>query len=148
MSVVPTLCMLACLAAGTAAASCSNPAGVEAQMVYNGDYHTWQFCNGSAWVSMSAGGGGKNTTMYSGWPDAITCNVTNPNWGHITFVANAMPYNGDGLYYYRYTGSAYDVRFNSNGTFNSYDNMTTTNCNVSISALLANGQAFYFVNGP
>jgi len=44
------LILLACLAAGPVyGAACSSPAGNEADAIYNGGYHTWQFCNGTSW---------------------------------------------------------------------------------------------------
>jgi hypothetical protein len=47
--------LLACLAAGPVFASaCSNPAGNEADEIYNGDYHVWQFCNGTNWINAGA----------------------------------------------------------------------------------------------
>jgi hypothetical protein len=46
------------LAAGPARAACSNPTGAEKDMNYNLDYHTYQFCNGTNWMSMAGGGGG------------------------------------------------------------------------------------------
>lgn len=52
------LLMLACLANEPARASCINPAGVERDRIYNNDYHTYQFCNGSAWIAEGAPGGG------------------------------------------------------------------------------------------
>ena len=48
------------LAAGPARAACSNPSGAEKDMIYNGDYHTYQFCNGTSWMSMSGGGPGSS----------------------------------------------------------------------------------------
>jgi hypothetical protein len=51
------LSILACFAARPAHAACSSPAGTETQIMYNQDYHTFQFCNGTAWMSMSGGGG-------------------------------------------------------------------------------------------
>src|SRR5262249_13385579 len=49
-----------CLAAGPAGANCTNPAGTEADIIYNQDYHTYQFCNGSTWIAYggAAGNGG------------------------------------------------------------------------------------------
>ena len=44
------LLLLACLAAGPAHAACTNPAGSERALMYNGDYRTYQFCNGTRWV--------------------------------------------------------------------------------------------------
>jgi hypothetical protein len=41
-----------CLASGPVhAGTCSNPAGNEADIKYNGDYHVLQFCNGTSWVN-------------------------------------------------------------------------------------------------
>jgi hypothetical protein len=42
------------------AGTCSNPTGNEADMTYNRDYHTMQFCNGTTWMSMAGGGGGSS----------------------------------------------------------------------------------------
>jgi hypothetical protein len=36
------------------AGTCSNPAGKEADIQYNGDFHTYQFCNGSNWMAYGA----------------------------------------------------------------------------------------------
>lgn len=38
--------------------ACSSPAGDEGDMVYNVDYKTVQFCDGTNWISMAGGGGG------------------------------------------------------------------------------------------
>lgn len=35
-------------------ADCTNPTGKESEAVYNGDYHTWQFCNGTGWTAMGS----------------------------------------------------------------------------------------------
>jgi hypothetical protein len=43
------------LAAGSARAACSNPVGPEKDMIYNGDYHTYQFCNGTTWMAFGGG---------------------------------------------------------------------------------------------
>jgi len=41
-----------CLASGPVhAGTCSNPAGHEADIKYNGDYHVLQFCNGTNWIN-------------------------------------------------------------------------------------------------
>ena len=53
------------LAAGPARADCSNPADPEKSMVYNNDYHTYQFCNGTQWLSMGGGGAGSGMTLIS-----------------------------------------------------------------------------------
>jgi hypothetical protein len=52
------LMLLACLAARPVYANCSNPAGKEADAIYNGDYHTYQFCNGTAWIPFGIQAGG------------------------------------------------------------------------------------------
>ena len=43
------------------AGNCSSPIGKEAALIYNADYHTYQFCNGTNWVPLgpviSAGAG-------------------------------------------------------------------------------------------
>jgi hypothetical protein len=61
------LMLLACLAAaGPVYAGCTSPAGNEADYVYNLNYHTWQFCNGSSWIAYGgAGGGGSGLTFIS-----------------------------------------------------------------------------------
>jgi hypothetical protein len=46
---------LLCLSSFPALADCTNPAGVESQIVYNADYHTMQFCNGTDWINMAKG---------------------------------------------------------------------------------------------
>jgi hypothetical protein len=46
-----------CLAAGWAHAACTSPAGNEAAIIYNGDYHTYQFCNGSSWIAYGGAAG-------------------------------------------------------------------------------------------
>lgn len=48
---------LVCLFVGnTAYSACTSPAGVEGEVIYNTDYATMQFCDGSNWVSMAASG--------------------------------------------------------------------------------------------
>jgi hypothetical protein len=51
------LIVLACLPVepvyGTA---CSSPAGNEADEIHNGNYHTWQFCNGTSWRAYAGAG--------------------------------------------------------------------------------------------
>jgi hypothetical protein len=51
---------LACfmLTPATAFAACSTPTANAGEMLYNADYGTMQFCNGTTWVSMAAGSGG------------------------------------------------------------------------------------------
>lgn len=38
------------------AEACSNPTGLEGEVIYNTDYATMQFCDGSNWISMAASG--------------------------------------------------------------------------------------------
>lgn len=50
-----------------AMAACSNPAGDEADQMYNGTHKVMQFCNGTDWIAMgalspAAGGGGIDWT--------------------------------------------------------------------------------------
>ena len=51
---IPVLLLAACLAATPAYAGCSNPTGNEADRIYNSDYQTLQFCNGTNWVPFGA----------------------------------------------------------------------------------------------
>jgi hypothetical protein len=37
-------------------AACTSPAGIEGEQVYNTDYATMQFCDGTNWISMAASG--------------------------------------------------------------------------------------------
>ena len=39
-----------------ALAACASPTGNAGEMTYNVDYSTMQFCNGTSWISMAAGG--------------------------------------------------------------------------------------------
>jgi hypothetical protein len=31
---------------------CASPSGNAGDIVYNGDYHTYQYCNGAQWISL------------------------------------------------------------------------------------------------
>jgi hypothetical protein len=55
----------ACLATGPVYATCSNPNANEADLIYNGAYHTYQFCNGSQWIAEGAAGGSGGMTLIS-----------------------------------------------------------------------------------
>ena len=110
----------------------------------------YEFCNGTSWVPVgNTVGGATGQSMVAGWPDAIVCNVTNLNFGPTVFYPVHMPYADDGLYYYRliYGGASWTVRFNADGTFNSYESITTSDCNVSIATLISSGKAFNLANG-
>jgi hypothetical protein len=55
------------LSPAVARADCSGPAGVEAEVIYNADYHVMQFCNGTDWVAMggiSPAAGGSSADWY------------------------------------------------------------------------------------
>lgn len=41
---------------GVAHAACASPSGVEGEVLYNTDYATMQFCDGTNWISMAASG--------------------------------------------------------------------------------------------
>lgn len=53
------------IATGSAQADCINPVGEEAVIVYNTNYNTMQFCNGTHWVAMA--GGISGATIGSEW---------------------------------------------------------------------------------
>jgi hypothetical protein len=74
------------LAAGSARANCINPAGVEKDMDYNGDYHTYQFCNGTNWMSMAGGGGGSG-------PMSLISTQTASGLANIQFTNLPSSYN-------------------------------------------------------
>ena len=63
---------------GGGGSGCSNPAGKEANLIYNGDYHTWQFCNGTSWVPFGG----------SSW-------ITPPGAGTGYFVMSKTTWNGN-----------------------------------------------------
>ena len=44
--------LLLVLAPGAAWAACSSPSGLEGEMLYNHDFLTMQYCNGTVWVSI------------------------------------------------------------------------------------------------
>ena len=61
-----------------------------------------------------------------------------------------MPLASNGAYYYGFSNGAtsYYVAFNSDGTFNSYSNITTSSCATTISALYTAGKAYNIAKGP
>ncbi len=105
----------------------------------------------SKWEAVGASAAMSTSTMVANWPDALVCTLTNPNWGKAIFYAMHMPLASNGDYYYRsqYVPNAttYDIRFNSDGTFSAYTNLTTTDCNKTISTLYAEGKAVNFIGG-
>ncbi len=76
--------MLIGLAVEPAFAACTNPTGNEGDQFYNGDYHTYQFCNGTNWQAF---GGGSNCTGPGGY------SPTTPS-GSGYFVMSGGTYNG------------------------------------------------------
>jgi hypothetical protein len=53
---LPLLILLAFLpAVPVHAGTCSNPTGNERDIIYNSDYHTYQFCNGTKWFQFHSG---------------------------------------------------------------------------------------------
>jgi hypothetical protein len=81
----PLLILLACLGAGPVQAACTNPAGNEADIIYNKDYHTFEFCNGTnwkAWGAGGAGGGGGDAAFVTG--EALGT-IRNDFSGHVGF---------------------------------------------------------------
>jgi len=78
--------LLACLAAETAYAACSNPTAAETAIIYNSASHAYQFCNGTNWLSF--GGSGACSPPTSGY------SPTSPsNSGY--FVLSSGTYNGN-----------------------------------------------------
>jgi hypothetical protein len=61
--------------------ACTNPAGNEADANYNGDYHVYQFCNGTNWQSYEGGsfqlvaGGGTGCTNPTAAEAAVIYNA-------------------------------------------------------------------------
>lgn len=53
-----------------AAFACSDPTGVEGEIVYNSHFKTMLFCNGTSWVDMGSGGAVSGSLTASGkWDD-------------------------------------------------------------------------------
>ena len=75
------LCPIACVAY----AACTSPAGVERDIIYNNDYHTYQFCNGTGWMAY---GGGSTCTASGGYSPTVPSNA-----GY--FVLSGTTWNGN-----------------------------------------------------
>lgn len=73
-----------CLPAAGARAACTNPPGSEADVKYNSDFHTYQFCNGTSWLAFGGGSNCAATGSYS---------PTTPS-GSGYFVLSGTQYNG------------------------------------------------------
>ncbi|MFD0986115.1 tail fiber domain-containing protein [Methyloligella solikamskensis] len=104
----------------------------------------------SRWETVDVSTAMSTTSIQSEWPDAIMCFISNPNYGmQILYKSSATP---GGVKHYSKIGpgtqsNSMDVKFASDGAFSSYSNITTTDCNQSISWLYANGRAFNFIGG-
>lgn len=94
------------------------------------------------------GGGGATSTMVTNWPDAITCNLTNPSaWGNVIFYLRQAP-RADGKFFYAMAYNDNTVAFNADGSFSSYGgSVVASDCNKSISQLTADGKTFNLVGG-
>ena len=93
-------------------------------------------------ITSGSGGGSGPATLISGWPDAIKCNVS--GWGDVILRILHAPYTGNNYFYYRFinSGTNYDIRFNTDGTW-AEDTIAANNCeNKTISQLYTDGQAF------
>jgi len=77
--------LLACFAAEPVYATCTSPAGNEGDQVYNYNYHTFQFCNGTSWLAY---GGGSNCTASGSY------SPTTPSHSGY-FVLSGSTYNGN-----------------------------------------------------
>ncbi len=73
------------LVAAHAYANCTSPTGKEADIKYNGDYHTYQFCNGTNWIPYQWG---------TAWAAQANFNPTIPG-GSGFFVLSHNSYNGN-----------------------------------------------------
>ncbi len=70
----------AMLFASNAYADCSNPAGIQGEMFYNGDFQVIQFCNGTDWLSMGGGSSGGGAGITDGDKGDITVSGSGSSW--------------------------------------------------------------------
>jgi hypothetical protein len=78
--------LLMCFSAGPVyAGTCSNPQGNEGDIIYNRDFHTAQFCNGTSWMAMGGGGGGGGLIPIS--------SLTASNSASLQFTSLPTSYN-------------------------------------------------------
>jgi hypothetical protein len=86
-------------------AGCSNPTGNEKDIVYNDDYHTYQFCDGTQWISMGkpiaggrAGAGPgyfiMTKTVYNGNFNSTEDNLNAPDATCLTELTTATGWKG------------------------------------------------------
>lgn len=120
----------------------------EGLVVYNTTTKSLDLRVASSWLSFGSSMTGN--TMVPGWPDAILCNTTTPNFGTTFFYINISP-GGDGRTYYRVASNTvgdYYIGFNTDGTYYAAGSTAvTTNCGTSIGALYSAGRAFNFIGG-
>lgn len=107
---------LLCLSPVPALADCANPAGVESQIVYNADYKTMQFCDGTDWVNMGGG---------------LDCNFPSPPSGSGYFVLTHTTWDGNlgGI-----AGADAKCLTELGTTYTSWRGYTTANSNGQITA--------------
>ncbi|MBW9067143.1 tail fiber domain-containing protein [Agrobacterium pusense] len=115
--------------------------------------------NGSEWVNRTPAASNTvsgTSTVITGWPDALRCNITTPNSGPRIIPLSYAPWT-DGKYFYR-THHGFDeyigLVFNADGSFYANDYNTknsglqpsASDCsNKSISQLYAEGKAFNYI---
>jgi hypothetical protein len=109
-----------------ARAACTNPASAEKGIIYNNDFHNYQFCNGTNWVSFgsaSGGGGGgcsnpsgveKNTLYNNDFHVFQYCNGT--NW--IATGAAIAPTTSGLVGWWKFDDGAGGTAADSSGTGN------------------------------
>ncbi len=99
---------------------------------------------------------GSGTTQHEGWPDAIKCDINNPDWGigsfYLTYSPVSPTYWGSdrNKFIYRlHHADRISVIFNSDKSFYGYENITSTDCdNMTIPKLYNAGKAFNFLSMP
>ena len=128
---------------GSPAGAANCKAATTGAIRYNSTTPGIEFCNGTAWTGVGA-----NKSMFTGWPDAIVCNVTSPGYGPIVMLPEYMPYTPNGLYYYYNMLGGFYYIFNPDGTYNSNSGQTFDCGSSSISTLYSTGHAFNLVSGP
>lgn len=87
--IIPLLLFLFTFLPSLSHAACTNPAGVEAEIVYNTDHNVMQFCNDTNWVSMAVTDetiallssiGDVQDTISPGDGQVLTWDNTNGEW--------------------------------------------------------------------